>query len=364
MDLAQSPEHIKLAAKLSNVHPSEHPLHNPQVMAGLQRTNPDLANHIRAIGNHPVLRKVATPPAATTGGNGSGAMQSPTVGPGGSGGAGPTQSSATDPTGATNPNRAMAYGNRANVRRLSNIRHQLCGFKSVALTATTNNQPVAATPQVAFKTERIVLAPTVVAAGGSIAQFIVGNKNQVAGNTVEPFEVYSATSYAGEVDFDICQAALSISALANTVGNVQFYGALVGLVQAKPIRPKHTKVMPMGLGITAVGAGLSTTVTIFPQIDFVTRKVALTTGATFADAFVINSIMCGNQLQFASQDPVPASVFTDQYDLYLDFDMCNAAVGLTFNITNISDASATFQGTLRGDIDPAQMSGSNLQFAA
>ena len=333
--MALSPEHVALAHKLGNMTPTA----RGQAISA-HMSNPKMAPHIAHIMSDPQGAMIASGAAA---------------GAGGSGGAGPDQVGATDPSGAYNPNRAVSYSGRGNSQRKENIRHQILGFATASLASGGLNQKVVAKPQVNFKGVRLTVQPSVVAASCTIGSIAVGTTNQLAGNTLIPCDVFGPTSYAGDVDLSLCKAALDIAMLVNSGAAVQFNAGIVGLVQGKPIRPKHTKVQAFGLSPTNVPANSTVTITYNPQIDFVPRKVALTPGAGFSDSLIINNVQCGQMLQTASADPYPASMHTDLFPLDLDWDMITASVALQWTVTNLTANVAVFQGIVQGDVDPAQL---------
>lgn len=339
-------KHAAYAMKLSKLPTGSNPLLSHSAMQAVQAKQPSLVPHLQAIAMHPQLSALAT--------NGAGAQTLP----GGSAGAGPTQVSATDPTGASNVNRSVGWGAGASTsRRLPNVRHNILGFTAQSVASATSNVKVTATPAVNFKGQRIVLAPTVVSATGQISGVTVGVRPQFAASTGEPFDVYSPTSYGGEIDMDVCPAAIQISAYISNSATVSFsfYGAIVGEAVGVPYRPLSSKLQVAGLGATVVTAGATATITLAPQMDYTVRRISLTPGGTFSDGFIITQILCGVQNQLMSGDPIPASVFNDLFPLAIDLDKINAATNLQIVVQNILTVSAVFQGTTRGDVDPQDL---------
>lgn len=341
MAMPANAQHAALAHSLSLKPASQNPFLSAGAMTAVQQNAPHLLPHLAAIAANPTLLA-----HATSGGS---------RGAGGSGGAAMGQPSATDPTGSSNPNRGVGYGQML-MGRQSNVRHNLLGWKATAVTTGGANQIVTSTPLLSFKPNRIVIAPTLIVAGNSIQQFQVGVRPQFAATTAEPFDVYGPTTYSGEVDFDVIPAAIAMSAYVNTTASATFYACSIGEVIGQPYRPYSSKLQVAGLGSTTVAAGASATIALSPLIDYTVRKIALTPGAAYSDAFIITSITCGVQNQLMSTDPIPASVFSDLYPLFLDLDKVSAAVPLTLIVQNITTASAVFQGTTRGDVDPSQLS--------
>jgi hypothetical protein len=104
--------------------------------------------------------------------------------------------------------------------------------------------------------------------------------------------------------------------------------------------------------VAASGAG---SLVLTPLIEYTPRKLLFTPGASFADAFIITNITAGIQPQLMSGDPIPASVFTDLFPLFVDFDLCKTNTPLTVYYQNVSAGAAVLKGSSRGDCDPQDL---------
>lgn len=324
--------HVTYARKLGAMNPAQNPFVNPSAMAALAKQAPHLVPHLMSIAQDPSCYALAM---------------------GSSGDFSPT-GSATDPTGASSRNRGLGW-NSGQTLRMPNLRHNILGFKATAVAAGVSGQIFNAKPAVPFKGQRIVLDPISIAAGGSIRGIQVGVRPQFAAVTDEPWDVYGPASYAGDIDLDVCPAAIDITSTVTSVANGTLYGAIIGEAIGQRYRALTSKLQVAGLGSTTVAAGATATITLAPQMDYTIRKLALVPGTGFSDGFVIKSILCGVQNQLMSTDPIPASTFTDLFPVFLDLDKINAATNLSLVVTNVTGGNAVFAGTTRGDVDPSQL---------
>lgn len=334
--MAVTPQQMAFAHKLGAMAP-------PARAQALSQhaSNPAMHSHLTAIMTDPVAASVALGSSSS----------------GGSAGAGPQQVGAGDPSGAYNPNRSVAFGASVSgqTKRRSDIRHQILGVAATTMASAGQNQLVKAKPQVSFKGIRFVLHPLTIALGVTLSQMLVGTTNQLAGNTQTPGDVFGPTSYAGDIDFSLCNPAIDISFYVNSGLAGTFWAGLIGLVKGKVIAPKHTKVQALGLTPQIIGSNSTVTFAYNPQLTFVPRKVALTPGTMYSDSLLITNVQCGQMLQTASSDPYPASLHSDLFPVDLDWDLISPAVGLQFTVQNTTNEQAVFQGIAYGDVDPNEL---------
>jgi hypothetical protein len=189
----------------------------------------------------------------------------------------------------------------------------------------------------------------------TLSNLLVGTTNQTAGNTQFPGDVFSPTSYAGDIDFSLCNPAIDIIAYVNSGLAGTFCAGLIGLVKGKVIAPQHTKVQGLGLTPQIIGSNSTVTFSYNPQLTFVPRKIALTPGTMYADSLNIINVQCGQMLQTASSDPYPAALHSDLFPVDLDWDLISPAVALQFTVANVTNEQAVFQGVAYGDVNPAEL---------
>jgi hypothetical protein len=322
---------VKTATALARLPASQHPITNP---AQLQKLSPSAQARVNAVANHPVLRAVALGQT--------------------------TAASVTDPTGSTqaqtNDGGNLGYGMGYGHQRIPNVRHVLLGVAALALTAAQANAKFTATPQVDFKPGKFVAMPGF---NGSVANVQSGVRPQYVSTAGEDADMYQPLSYGSELDLDAVKAAVSIQGQVtngNATATQTFYGAFIGEAVGKSYRPLSSKLQTGSLGSSgSVSANGTGTLSLTPQLDYTVRKLILTPGATFSDAFIITSISAGVLPQLMSGDPIPASVFTDLYPLFVDFDKVSAATSLSINYQNVSGSAAVLKGSTRGDCDPTQL---------
>lgn len=338
----------QMAHHIKNLHPSKNPFTNPAHGAAVSAADPQAAANLAAIHADPELKAIATGQADSDIGTGSN--------PGGStvggGGGVPT---ATDPTGSVATGAGLGWGNER-AGRNPGVRHVLLGFTALTLTAAQTNAAAKATPNVDFKPNRFVSMPGVT---GTISQIQSGIRPQYVSGASEDLDMYQPLSYGGELDLDAVKAAVPINAFVtngNATASQTFYGCFIGQAIGMKYRRMTSKLMNGSLGtsgsVSAAGTG---SLVLTPQIAYTARKVILTPGTTFSDAFIITSITAGIQNQLMSNDPIPASVFSDLYPLFVDFDRVTPSVPLTVAYTNVSTGAATLKGSTRGDCNPADL---------
>lgn len=319
-----------MAVNLAKLPKDKHPVHSPTAKAKLSSSGKAKLN---AIMSDPHLASIAT-----------------------SG----TPPSATDPTGGTqtksNAGGTLGWGSGFSHLRSPNIRHVLLGITAVALTAGQANAPFKATPNVGFKPDRMVVMP---AFSGTVAAVQSGVRPQYVNQAAEDADMYQPLSYGGELDLDSVKAAVSIVGQvtnANATAAQTFYGCFVGEATGTKYRTLTSKLQVGSLGTSgSVSANGTGSLTLTPLLSFTARKVLFTPGSAFSDAFIITSITCGVQPQLMSGDPIPASVFSDLFPLFVDFDPCKPAVPLTVNYQNVSGGAAVLKGSTRGDCDPEEL---------
>lgn len=322
---------VKTAMALSRLPADAHPIHNPSQM---NKLSAGAKARVQAVANNPQLRAIATGKA--------------------------TAASVTDPTGATQPQTnqggTLGYGMGYGHRRGPSVRHVLLGISVLTLTAAQANVKFSATPLVDFKPDKFVALPGF---NGTIANIQSGVRPQYVSTSGEDADMYQPLSYGSELDLDAVKAAVAIQGQVtngNATATQTFYGAFIGEAVGKAYRPLSSKLQTGSLGTSgAVSSNGTGTLTLTPLLDYTVRKVIFTPGSAFSDAFVITSISSGVLPQLMSGDPIPASVFTDLYPLFVDFDRVSAAVPLSIAYQNVSSGSAVLKGSTRGDCDPNQL---------
>lgn len=324
--------HRQFAQALSQLPPERHPLKNPQAARKLAPRGRQLLAGVVA---DPDLHQMAL-----------GNDRSGTIGGG---------PSATDPTNVHSVNRGLGWGN-AYAGRNPMVRHLMVGVTAVALTAGQANAPFKATPNVDFKPNRFSSMPGF---SGTVSGIQSGVRPQYVSNAAEDADMYQPLSYGGELDLDAVKAAVPINGFVNN-GNATaaqtFYGAFIGEAVGVKYRQFTSKLMDGSLGTSgSVSASGTGSLVLTPLIQYTVRKVLLTPGASFSDAFIITSITAGIQNQLMSNDPIPASIFTDLYPLFVDFDPVKPSVPLTIAYQNVSSGAAVLKGSTRGDVDPADL---------
>jgi hypothetical protein len=268
--------------------------------------------------------------------------------------------SATDPTGATkgrsNSGGDLGWGSGFGHYRKANIRHVLLGIAATVLTAGQANVQFKATPQVDFKPDAMVVMPGF---SGTIASVQSGVRPQYVSTAAEDADMYQPLSYGRELDLDAVKAAVSIIGQvtnSNATAAQTMYGCFIGEAVGKRYRKLKSKLQVGSLGTSgSVSSNGTGSLTLVPQIEYTTRKIILTPGASFSDAFIITSISCGVQNQLMSFDPLPASVFSDLFPLFLDLDVVKPGVTLTIGYQNVSGGAAVLKGSTRGDCDPEDL---------
>ncbi len=320
--------HVEMARNLARLPPHEHPLMSPTARAKL---GPIAQKNIAAIEADPALTAIAKSTNAT----------------------------ATDPTGSRQTDKSVGWG-PWETNRNPRVRHVLLGITpalAIAAGATVN---VNATPRVDFKGNRVVLFPGF---NGTYANLQSGVRPQYVSAAAEDADMYQPASYGGEIDMDAVKASITISAqVTNNAGGAQsFWGAYMGQVigqnnRVVGARRLQSKLMNGSLGTSgSVAANGTGSLTLTPLLKYTARKVLVTPGASFSDAFIITNIQAGVQPQLMSPDPIPASVFNDLYPLFVDFDPTSQAVPLIVSYQNVSAGAAVLKGTTRGDVDPREL---------
>lgn len=335
-----SAKHMAMARAISALPDHKHPLKNPSIIATL---DPNAQRNLKIIASDPTLSAIATGNAASHTGNA--ASQTTGGGP-----------SATDPTGSSTTNAQLGWGNAFTTGRNPRVRHVLLGFAATVLAAGAANVVVKATPNVDFKPNRMVIQPGF---SGTIAGVQSGIRPQYVSNAAEDADMYQPLSYGGELDLDAVRAAVSIVGQitnSNATASQTFYGAFIGQAIGMPYRRLTSKLMDGSMGTSgSVSASGTGSLVLTPLIQYTARKVLFTPGASFSDAFIITSITAGIQNQLMSGDPIPASVFSDLYPLFVDLDVVKPSVPLTIAYQNVSAGAATLKGTTRGDVNPMDL---------
>lgn len=325
-----------MAKALSRLPPNANPLHNPDAHAKL---SPQAQAKVNAIKAGPSLHM-----QAVSGASSSGQADGP---------------SATDPTGATKAKtRAggdLGWGSGFSHLRMPGVRHVLLGVTALTLAAGVTSK-MQATPLTDFKPDRFVSMPGF---SGTIAGIQSGLRPQYVSQVGEDADMYQPISYGGELDLDAVKASIAIIGQVtngNATASQTFYGAFIGEALGKKYRAITSKLQVGSLGTSgSVSASGTGSLTLYPLIEYTARKVLFTPGASFSDAFIITSISSGIQPQLMSGDPVPASVFSDLFPLFVDFDPVTANVPLIFNYQNVSAGAAVLKGSTRGDCDPEDL---------
>lgn len=252
-------------------------------------------------------------------------------------------------------------------------RHQLLGFVS-SLVGSGATGSIVATPYAPFRGRRIVLSPFTINAGspGYVNTIQVGIRPQFAALNNEPLEMFAAGLQAGYCELDQASPAIGISMNVTLTASATVYGCLVGITTRNKAanRPQgaNRKLLRLPMNIsTGIGVGASSNITITPTLKFWPRKVTLgeadclagpllgTThiAATGAAGMNTTGIFVGPSPQLANLPtataPVPSAVFNLNYNLWLDFDMADTAVPLTFQQTVIGTVSCFFSGVIEGD---------------
>lgn len=252
-------------------------------------------------------------------------------------------------------------------------RHQLLGFNSASVGSGATGS-ITATPYAPFRGRRIVLAPFTIATGspGFVNTIQVGVRPQFAALNNEPLEMFAAGLQAGYCELDQASPAIGIAMNVAVTATCTVYGCLVGITTRNKAtnRPSgsNRKLLRLPMNISAgIAVGASSNIQITPTLKFWPRKVTLgeadllsatilgTThlAATGAAGMNTTGIFVGPAPQLANlptaSAPVPSAVFNLNYDLWLDFDMADVAVPLTFQQTVIGTVSCFFSGVIEGD---------------
>ena len=316
----------EVAKSISRLKPEDHPMHSA---AARQRLGPIAQRNLAAIEADPTLTQIAkskVQPGSTT----------------------------TDPTGSRRTDASVGWGPWDTMRN-PKVRHVLLGFTPALSIATGATVAVKATPNVDFKANRMEILPGF---NGVIAGVQSGIRPQYVSSAAEDADMYQPLSYGGELDLDAVKAAVAINGQVtnNAVGAQSFWGAFIGQAIGMKYRPLTSKLMVGSLGTSgSVAANGTGSLVLTPAIAYRCRKVLVTPGAGFGDAFIITSIQAGIQPQLMSPDPIPASVFTDLYPLFVDFDPTNPSVPLTIQYQNVSAGAAVLKGSTRGDVNKADL---------
>ena len=259
----------------------------------------------------------------------------------------------------------------------ANRRHQICGF-AATLCGTAVQTGVAATPFVPFKAQRMIVSNYTIAVGtdvvtSGISSIMVGKKPQFASLDSEPVGTFAAGQAGDFVRFDECPPSTPISAQVTLAASATFYGALVGVTRGEKnqARPQGGKISRLPIKPTTVAGGASANIACTPTKPFWPRKIvldmpgtsvygttAVTTVAGTVDgsSFNIQEIFVGTRPQFvhaplaATTAYVPGVLYSGLYDLWLDFDMADTNVPITFQVVNLATVSAVFGGVIEGDV--------------
>lgn len=252
-------------------------------------------------------------------------------------------------------------------------RHQLLGFNSTSI-GTGATSSVTATPYAPFRGRRLVLSPLTIATGspGYVNTLQVGVRPQFAALNNEPLEMFAAGMQSGYCELDEATPAIGISMNVAVTATVTVYGCVVGITRRNKAdnRPQgaNRKLLRMPLNISAgLAAAGSANYTVTPTLKFWARKIALGEADQNAETIMgltavaatgcagqnTTGLFVGPNSQLANLPtataPVPSSVFTPLYDLWLDLDMADTAVPITFQQTTISTVSCFFAGVIEGD---------------
>lgn len=359
MQKFQTKHLASMAGAISQLPAHMNPLRSPAAAA---KVHPSVLPKLQAIQANPALHNLATngqgSTAAATNAINSGAGGSGMAPPAGATSAFGGGSDPADPTGTRVHHGGTGWGAGAaqGIMRDSRVRHVLLGFTALTLTAGQTGALAKATPTVDFKPNRMIAMPGVT---GTIQNIQSGIAPQYVSGAAEDLDMYQPVSYGGEVDLDPVDASVPINAFVNN-GNATaaqtFYGAFIGEAVGIEYREFSSKIMAGSLGTSgSVSASGTGTLTLTPLIRYTTRKISVTPGASFSDAFVITAITAGIQNQLMSGDPIPASVFSDLFPLFVDFDVVKPSVPLAVSYQNVSAGAATLKGTTRGDVDPSDL---------
>ena len=113
-----------------------------------------------------------------------------------------------------------------------------------------------------------------------------------------------------------------------------------------PIVPNRLSNLPLGLGVTALTANQSTTVTLTPQLPF--KPYRLLTNST---GVRIDDIRVGNASQFVAAGSIPSEIFApNAVGTRLKGDTAVPGVDIIISITDTSGAANSFSGALIGDV--------------
>lgn len=242
---------------------------------------------------------------------------------------------------------------RTGLLRLPQARLEVCGSAKITLTASVTTGTLKWNPQRDFKAVRLVI-PSAENSGSFIQNLLVGNKPIYLGTGAEPVECFSELATSGMVDFPICRVGITIAATFtnSTLGaSTDYYTALLGYVtDGKQVEPLKGFLRRMAIPPTSVTSGTTTVISLNPQDAFKVRKFAV--DQSIAASFIVDQVSIGNEPQLLSGDPIPAQAFADRsQDVWVDWDRCKTGQQIFITITNISGATASFQGALLGDVD-------------
>ncbi len=320
-----------MAKTLAALPPQHNPLKNPMAMASL---HPTMQMHVRSIAQHPGLAHLAT--------NGTGVMGSSP-----SGGSGASFAHAQDSVAPT----------QSLFKRLPSVRHQIAGSAANVFGGAGTQQQVY-TPQVRFKGNRLVI-PSATAAGTTINNMLVGVKPQYAAASVEAFDFFEEQSTGGQWDLDVCEIGQKITHNTTVTGATTVYSAIIGeMLDGRAYPMLRSPIKRMAATSCNVLAGATFNFNLTPQVRFKLRKL-IADDAT-AKYFVVNAFTVGITPQFVSGDPIPLATFTEiAQDVWLDCDEAYVGNVININVTNIDGATHVCNISSLGDVNPADLVGSN-----
>ena len=111
--------------------------------------------------------------------------------------------------------------------------------------------------------------------------------------------------------------------------------------------PATDRVLWLGFKFAGILTGAAQAVSSQPQDTFSPRKVVIP--GSVAPNFEISDLKIGALSQFSSSDPIPAEAFIPNAALTdVHFDTAQVSQLVTFQVTNISNATATFRAAMNG----------------
>lgn len=148
---------------------------------------------------------------------------------------------------------------------------------------------------------------------------------------------------------DVATLLQRIGAAKNARGGVGSPGPAsaghLGVVEREATRARD---YPIGFdSVATVAATAASTLSATPQVVFKPQRLIIP--AAIADNFVITDLKVGKNSQLAATGNIPAATFVaGAFDVKLNLDTCQIAMGISLSVTNISGAAVRFLACMIG----------------